>query len=61
MDIQYSLTVEDTIATIAPITDIVTLESQNNEIEYLCASGFHLRSYLAFVKEGIPYDSRVLN
>lgn len=62
MDIQYSLNLEDTLTTIAPITDVICFEKPDRkDIDIAVVSGFHLRSFLTFVKEGIPFDSRVLN
>ncbi len=62
MDIQYNIALEDALTTIAPITDVICFESENKKgLDLAIASGFHLRSYLTFVKEGIPFDSRILN
>lgn len=50
------------MTTIAPITDVICFEkAERKDIDLAVTSGFHLRSFLTFVKEGIPFDSRVLN
>ena len=62
MEITYNIVLEDTLTTIAPITDVIALEgSDKKDMDLIVASGYHLKSYLTFVKEGIPFDSRVLN
>lgn len=48
----------DALTTIAPITDVIMLDNKGskNELEFVCTSGYHMRSNLNFIKEGIPYD-----
>lgn len=63
--------INDILPTIAPITDIISIDKQvgnnisgssgNRELEFVCTSGYHQVSYLSFIKEGIPYDTRLLN
>lgn len=63
------MNLSDSIVTIAPITDVIALDSKNafgtvidsNEMNFVCVSGYHLRSYITFAKEGVPYDAKVLN
>ena len=51
------MTVKDTIPTISPITDAFVFEkSESKDFDFVCTSGYHLRSYLTFAKSSIPYD-----
>ena len=48
--------------TISPITDFLPLpESHVGEVDAICFSGYHLRSYITFVKSFIPCETMKLN
>ena len=49
------MTLKDSLITISPITDVIPLIG-GPEVDLVCLSGYHLRSYLTFVKEYIPCD-----
>lgn len=49
------MALKDSLITISPITDIIPLIG-GPEVDLICLSGYHLRSYLTFVKEYIPCD-----
>ena len=53
----YDLALRDALITISPITDVVPLpQSSPLEVDLICLSGYHVRSYLTFVKEYLPCD-----
>ena len=52
------MTLSDSLITISPITEVIPLpQTSALEVDLVCLSGFHLRSYLTFVKEFMPTDS----
>ena len=55
----YDLHLRDSLLTISPITDMIPLAG-GDEVELICTSGYHLRSYVTFVKEYIPCDTMKL-
>ena len=55
------MNVTDTLTTISPITDMLAQENnQGADLNFAAISGCPLRSYLSFVRERIPFDSKVL-
>eukprot|EP00347_Sterkiella_histriomuscorum_P002524 403367821 len=60
-DSAYEMHVSDTLPTISPITDILVQDKGDKDLEFICTSGNRTISYLTFVKEAIPYDTRLLN
>jgi hypothetical protein len=52
----YDMNLKDQLITISPITEVIPLAGVS-EVDLICLSGFHLRSYLTFVKEYIPCDT----
>ncbi len=50
---------KDSLITISPITDVIP-QAGGDEVDLICLSGYHLRSYLTFVKEFIPCDTMKL-
>ena len=59
MDTDYDMQLKDSLLTISPITDVIPI-SGGQEVDIICLSGYHLRSYLTFVKEYIPCDTMKL-
>jgi hypothetical protein len=52
------MTLSDSLITISPITEVIPLpQASALEVDLVCLSGYHLRSYLTFVKEFMPTDS----
>ena len=52
----------DALITISPITEFLPLpESHMGELDAIVFSGYHLRSYITFVKEFVPCETMKLN
>ncbi len=52
----------DALITISPITVFIPLPGSHlNDLDAICLSGYHLRSYITFIKEYIPCETMKLN
>jgi hypothetical protein len=40
----------DSLTTISPITDTISLDNDKGELDLIISSGYHNRSYLTFLK-----------
>ncbi|CDW71891.1 UNKNOWN [Stylonychia lemnae] len=59
----YEMSLVDNLMTLSPIADVMVNEDVNksDQLDFICTSGYTLRSSINFIKEGIPFDSRVLS
>ena len=58
----YNVDLIDALITISPITEFIPLPvSHVNELDAIVLSGYHLRSYITFIKEFIPCETMKLN